>query len=179
MTALPTIQTERLVLRPSSVEHAVDLHRLWTDKEVRKFLYTNERITLEEAIETIEEYVALAEQSGLGIWCIYRKDADTDLIGYCGLRYIDGTTDVELLSALLPTHWKQGFATEACRALTAYLFRTHPVDCVFAGSDPVNASGFGVTKRLGMHQVPDGTIPVPGATYYRLERSKFETSEDG
>jgi ribosomal-protein-alanine N-acetyltransferase len=178
MKSLPTIRTERLILRPFSLADTARLHLLWTDKEMRKFLYDGLEITLEQAAETVQEIVLLAEEKGIGMWCLFAAEAETELVGFCGLRYIGKSTEVELLYGLLPAYWKRGFATEASRAAVTYLFRNYDVQRVFAGSDPLNTASFGVTKRLGMQQVPDGTVPVPGAIYYCLDRSEFEKASN-
>lgn len=173
MVFLPTIRTERLIMRPLSLADTPALHLLWTNSDVAKFLYDGQQITLEEAEETVRENLQLAEDKGLGIWCLSTIDAETELIGFYGVRHIGETPEIELVWGLLPTYWKRGLATEASKAALAYLFATQNVECIFAGTDPANVSSFEVMKRLGMMPVQDGTVPVPGAVYYCMDRSRF------
>lgn len=140
---------------------------------MRRYLWAGQVITYEEAEETVEESILWEKEHGLGIFCML-LEPELNLIGFCGVRFIAQTTDVELLYGLLPAYWKQGFATEASRAMLRYAFGTLNVSHVFAGCDPLNTSSFGVMERLGMQAVPDGTVPVPGAVYYRLERPQWK-----
>ena len=173
MKSLPTIQTPRLLLRPCTKGDIEPLYRIWLDQDMRRYLWDNRPISYQEAEETVEEYLKTEVEDRLGIWCIHSIEARSALIGFCGLRFIAGTSDVELLYGLLPAYWKRGFATEASRALLRYSFNTLDVPHVYAGSDPVNLASFGVMERLGMYPVAENTVPVPGALYYRMERSQF------
>ena len=47
-------------------------------------------------------------------------------------------------------HWRQGIATEAARAASAYAFERHGVDHVIAHIDPKNLPSVRVSERLGM-----------------------------
>ncbi|MEX0978112.1 MAG: GNAT family N-acetyltransferase [Pirellulales bacterium] len=64
---------------------------------------------------------ASAAERGCGLWMI-RPRGGNDLIGFCALREIDGTAEVEIIYALAPCAWGNGFATEALRAVLAYGF---------------------------------------------------------
>src|ERR1035438_3861452 len=89
---LPTLETERLILRPWSLDDIDALHQIWTDPQVRR--------------------------NGVGLWCVLPKPASA-LAGFCGFRYIDDASEIELLYGLLPDYWGQGLATEAARAALA------------------------------------------------------------
>ena len=171
MPQLPVLQTARLVLRPFSIEDSYELHRMWCDDQMRKFLWDDRVISLEEARQTVAEAVTGSQKTGIGMWSIARKEQIEPMIGFCGLRFIASTPEIELLYGLLPAYWKKGFAVESVHAIVDYLFENFRVEQVFAGSDPLNQASFGVMKRLGMQPVPEGTVPVPGALYYRLMRS--------
>ena len=43
---LPTLETERLILRPWSLDDIDALHQIWTDPQVRRYLWDDEVIPL-------------------------------------------------------------------------------------------------------------------------------------
>ena len=118
---LPTLETERLILRPWSLDDIDALHQVWTDPQVRRYLWDDEVISRQRAAAAVEDGVAAANRNGVGLWCVLPKPAGA-LAGFCGFRYIDDAPDIELLYGLLPDYWGQGLATEAARAALAYGF---------------------------------------------------------
>ena len=57
------LETERLLLIPFDREHLPFLHRLWTDPEVRRYLWDDRIISVDEAAEVVE-----ASLQGPGMW---------------------------------------------------------------------------------------------------------------
>ena len=56
--------TEHLRLVPFAFLHLGDLHRLWTDPQVRRFLWDDQIISEQEATEVIEVSLQTFEQHG-------------------------------------------------------------------------------------------------------------------
>jgi RimJ/RimL family protein N-acetyltransferase len=130
---------------------------MWTSPEVRRYRWDNEAIPREKAAATpvsnhvlvairhneaiprdkaaatVEQCVAAANDHGVGLWCVLRKPSGA-FAGFCGFRFIEGTTEVELLYGLLPEHHGQGFATEACRAAVAHSFETRLFTRLLSGA---------------------------------------------
>lgn len=90
-----------------------------------------------------------------------------ELIGFCGLRYIGETRDVELLYGIHPRLWGRGFATEAARAILQWAFRETTLPRVFAGADLPNAASFRVMEKLGM-RFSETRMTAAGETPYRV-----------
>ena len=160
------LETERLLLIPFDREHVPFLHRLWTDPEVRRYLWDDRIISVDEAAEVVE-----ASLQGPGMWVLRRDGED---IGFCGLRSIGDSDDppqVEILYALLPAHWRQGLATEASREVLRYAFEDLGLDRVYAGADPPNARSFPVMERLGMTFDSRREIHGLDAIYYVIHAS--------
>jgi len=77
---------------------------------------------------------------------------------------------LELLFGLSPTHWGQGFATEAAEAVIRYAFETLGVTLVHASTDVPNQASVRVMERLGMHFERQATINGLDTLFYRLPR---------
>ena len=158
------LETGRLLLIPFDREHVPFLHRLWTDPEVRRYLWDDRIISADEAAEVVE-----ASLQSHGMWVLRRKDSGED-VGFCGLREFDDPPQVEILYALFPEHWHQGLATEASREVLRYAFGLG-LDRVYAGADPPNETSFRVMERLGMTFDSRRVIHGLEAIYYVIHAS--------
>jgi ribosomal-protein-alanine N-acetyltransferase len=95
-----------------------------------------------------------------------------ELIGFCGLRFIGETRDVELLYGIHPRLWGRGFATEAARAILQWAFRETTLPRVFAGADLPNAASFRVMEKLGMRFSETRTTGAGETPYWLIDRPK-------
>ena len=114
-TALNTLETDRITLRPQRVSDAAVYRQLWAERDVR--VPQHRQINLEG--RPTEEDIATQirderQASRPGLLAVERKAAG-DVIGYCGLVFNgDGTNDEpELAFELLRAIHNKGFATEA------------------------------------------------------------------
>ena len=72
------------------------------------------------------------------------------LIGHGGLNYVPEFAQTEVLWALHPDAWSQGYATEMARAALGYGFDTLGLKLIFAITLPDNHASQAVMKRLGL-----------------------------
>jgi ribosomal-protein-alanine N-acetyltransferase len=147
-----TLVTARLDLVPGTLADVPALWELWTDPDVRRYLWDDQVIPVERARALVADGVAAARASGLGLWTVRRRGAE-EIVGFCGL--LPNTSgEVELLYGLAPACWGQGLATEAARAVLRHAFDDLRVACVVAATDPPNRASIRVLERLGMAPRP-------------------------
>jgi ribosomal-protein-alanine N-acetyltransferase len=72
---LPEIRTGRLLLRPLMREDLEAIHRIWTDPEVRRYLWDGERIPKEKAEAVLAGSIESFESRGFGIWGLSTRRA--------------------------------------------------------------------------------------------------------
>ncbi len=170
------IATERLDLRPWSIEDLPGLHGLWTDPGVRRFLWDGEVIPLEKAEEVVRAGIDSFDHHGFGFWGV-RERGREKLIGFGGFRFVEPGRDVEILYGIDPPLWGRGYATEAARALIDWAFRETELTRIFAGADAPNRASFRVLEKLGMRY--DGTRPTPAGetAYWVINREAFSTRD--
>ena len=158
----------RLRLRPFVAGDLDALHQLWTDPEVRRYLWDNIEIDRDRAEAVLAESSEFFRSRGFGLWSVFFKENQDDLIGFCGLRVFGDPDDVEILYGIHPSHWGQGLATEASEAVLNFGFQTCGLNKIYAGADAPNAASFRVMEKLGMTY--DGPRVVNGmeAVYYCL-----------
>ena len=168
-----SLSTERLDLVPFSDEHLDTLHALWTDPEVRRYLWDDRVISLEEVAEVIEASRIGFEEHGLGFWLLVQRDHG-EPAGFVGLRHFSDANEVEILYGLAPAHWRQGLATEASQRVLRFAFEDLSLVEIFAGADPPNTRSFRVMERLGF--TPHGRRVIHGVEtdYYSMTRNRFQ-----
>jgi RimJ/RimL family protein N-acetyltransferase len=130
----PTLTTARLELRPAQPSDVDALWRLWTDPDVRRYLWDDRVVTREEAAATVDDCGTLGGE-GLGLWLVRQAgEAGTAeverpprdaVVGCAGLLPVSTAAEydarlaglVEPLVALAPAAWGRGYAGEALAAL--------------------------------------------------------------
>jgi [ribosomal protein S5]-alanine N-acetyltransferase len=144
------IPTARTSLRPVSMEDVGDLHRLWTDPEVRRFFWDDEVIPYERAEAAVREAVEDFGRHGFGLWISERRQGRGDPIGFCGLRHLDDEPEVEILYGISPPEWGRGFATELALAVLRYGFERAALTRILGIADAGNVASRRVLEKTGM-----------------------------
>lgn len=175
--ALPNLETPRLALRAWSLDDIDALHHMWTDPQVRRYLWDDEVISRQRAASTVEAGVASARQTGVGFWCMLRKPAAA-LAGFCGFRPVDDSPEIELLYGLLPLYWGQGLATEAARAALEHGFAAGLFTRVVARTDAPNLASLRVMERLGLKFEKETRLALRPTLIYSLTRPLSEVYTD-
>jgi [ribosomal protein S5]-alanine N-acetyltransferase len=167
---MSAITTRRLVLRPVTVDDVDALWRLWTDADVRRYLWDDIEIPRERAFEVVEQSVAASAERGLGYFTI-SLPGHPELIGFTGLVDFIDPPRVEILYGLYPKYWGYGYATEASAAMLRRGFDTLGLERIFAGTDPPNAASVRVMERLGMTFAQRAQVHGLEVIYYVAENN--------
>lgn len=145
------LETERLLLRHPVMEDLNELHKLYSDPEIRRY-FPDGVLTLEQTREELEWYLnGHPEYPSLGLWATIHKETGA-FIGRCGLLpwEIDGQLEIEIAYLLDKSFWHQGFATEAAQGILQYGFENLNLERLICLIDPENAASQRVAKRIGM-----------------------------
>jgi RimJ/RimL family protein N-acetyltransferase len=174
--ALPTIDTARLRLRPAHAGDVDALWRLWTDADVRRYLWDDRAIERDEAAATVHALGDLAGR-GLGLWCLEPIGGDAALVGCAGLLPVDAAAAVEPslagmvepLVALAPDAWGRGLAAEALDALVLHAFAVLELPALAGVTDVPNAASDRMLRRAGFVAFAERPGPHHPLRLYRLE----------
>jgi [ribosomal protein S5]-alanine N-acetyltransferase len=166
------LQTSRLGMRPITTDDSDDLHTLWTNADVRRYLWDDVVLDKDRVATEINYSIASFYIYKFGLWAVMRKGS-TQIIGFCGLRRFGHPTETELLYGLHPDHWHKGYATEAAREILRYGFEVLGLEKIYAGSDPPNAASQRVMQRLGMSEPVRMKVHGLDADYGSLTRKAF------
>lgn len=139
---------------------------------MRRYLWDGESIPRERAAEAVAAGIESFESRGFGFWTVSRRE-EPELVGFCGLRPIGESADVEVLYGIAPRLWGRGLATEAARAVLDFGFRRAALPRIYAGADPPNRASFRVIEKLGM-RFADMRVTAAGETpHWVIEQEEF------
>ena len=147
---LPTIKTERLVLRKLTQDDAQDVFEYASDPEVPKYSTWSVHQSIEDTKEflnaVIEEYV----NHEIAPWGIVHK-ADKKVIGTCGfVNWILDDDRAEIGYALSRKYWGQGYMPEAVREAIDFGFRKMQLNRIEARCKVENTASARVMEKVGM-----------------------------
>jgi [ribosomal protein S5]-alanine N-acetyltransferase len=143
------LRTERLRLTPIEPADRGALHRLWTDPEVRRFLWDDRVIDLATVDEVIAQSVRSFAALGHGVFAL-REPGGVELLGVTGIYPFQPHGEPELIYSLAPACWGRGLANEASLAVIADAFERLAFTRVLARTDVPNRASVAVMERLGM-----------------------------
>ena len=145
----PTIDTDRLVLRPLDSGDAEALFKIFSDAEVMRYWNTPPWRSLDDARTFIASSVESMERQEAMTLGISLKDTG-EIIGKCMLfNYEAESKRAEIGFGIGSQHWGHGFIAEAGKALLDYAFETAGLRRVEAEIDPENTSSAKALERLG------------------------------
>ena len=144
---MTTLKTERLTLRPLVPADAEAYAALRFHPEVVKWLPASAGDPIDVVRGSIERFAAEWQQRQYAPWGVFLGPR---LIGHGGLNYVPEFAETEVLWALHPDDWGNGYASEMARAALAYGFDTLGLDLIFAITLPDNHASQAVMKRLGL-----------------------------
>ena len=159
---IPTLETERLILRGYRLDDFPACAAMWADPDVVRFI-GGQPSTEEQAWARMLRYLGHWDLLGFGFWAIALRETG-ELVGEIGAA--DFKRDVTPPIGDLETGWVlarrahgKGYATEALRAVLGWLdakFPGKPSVCVI---DPTNTASFNVATKCGY-------APIGSRTYH-------------
>jgi ribosomal-protein-alanine N-acetyltransferase len=125
-------------MRPFAHEDVDVLYRMWTDSDVRRYLWDDKIIERERAAGEVEDSIASFEKNGFGMWVVLLAGA-TEVSGFGGFRLFGAPpTKKELMYGIAPPLWGRGYATEIAEALLRFGFERLGEERIWARTDPPN-----------------------------------------
>ena len=150
MEACPTLETDRLVLRPFRDDDLDGYFAVLDSPEVRRSLHLPDNLDRSDAWQQMAWFLGQWELRGTGHWALEEKESG-QFVGRAGLHRPErhDWPGVEVGWALHPDCWGRGYATEAGAAAVRYGFDQFEVDKLFSCILPENHRSQAVAKRLG------------------------------
>lgn len=148
---VPTLETERLVLRRIIPPDAPGVFDLFAQEEVVRYIDVEVMTRPEQADALIRQFDELAA-SGRGLrWGAFSLE-DGSLIGTCGFHDWDPRRfRAEVSYGLSPCCWGQGYMREALAAVLDYGFLQMNLRRVEALVDPADTRSQNLLTGMGFH----------------------------
>jgi RimJ/RimL family protein N-acetyltransferase len=150
---LPSLETERLLMRPHRLEDFAESAAMWADPVVTRHI-GGKPSTREEAWARLLRYVGHWQLLGFGYWVVREKSSGKFVgeVGFADFKRelvpsIEGVPEIGW--ALAPWAHGKGFATEAVRAAIAWgetHFGMTRTVCII---DPGNTASLRVAEKCG------------------------------
>ncbi|MFC5017644.1 MULTISPECIES: GNAT family N-acetyltransferase [Streptomyces] len=154
--ATPTLDTDRLRLRPFTEDDAGFLYAMHSSTHVMRYWDSppwTERTRAERFVSVCRE----VEDEGTGARVAIDRVSDGAFVGWCGLTAYDPVyRSASLGYCLGEAMWGHGYATEAAHALLRWAFDTLDLNRVQAEADTRNAASARVLEKVGF--VREGTL---------------------
>lgn len=142
------LETERLILRETTMEDLDRIYEIYDDEEVRKFIEPLLDRSEEDAYQ--RNYIdRIYGFYNIGIWSMIRK-GDNVLIGRAGIEYTDKAGMAELGFIVAGSCRRQGYAYEASKAIIEYARTIEDIDVVRARIRKDNLPSKNLCEKLGM-----------------------------
>ncbi|MFC3927988.1 GNAT family N-acetyltransferase [Streptococcus caprae] len=172
------IETERLLLRPVTLQDAEEMFSYASDEEnVRWTFAANQSLD-----ETKNIIASIYLASSLGRWGIELKKTG-QFIGTLDMhKIVEAVGRAEFGYTLDKQFWNQGYMTEAAKAFIQVFFEELEMNCLVARHDKDNPASGRVMQKAGMrlsHEEPYAKIDKkePGRivtmTHYVLTKEEY------
>jgi len=164
-------ETERLILREFDLSDAGEFYALNNDPEVMR--YTADRVfaTIEESAALIRNYKEY-DKTGYGRWTVVLKETN-EVLGWCGLKYIESVQEVDLGYRLHRRYWNKGYATEASKAALAIGFEHYGLSLIVGRTMTDNLPSRRVLEKIGMDYWKEFDFEEHPGVYYRMFKENY------
>jgi RimJ/RimL family protein N-acetyltransferase len=170
---LPSLQTDRLLLRQRNADDVPAILAMAADPEVMRFVGDGSVPEPTAHEKRVRERAGTDFGMGLGYWSVFLCERPDDYLGYVVLSPVPDSTDIELSYGIRRDSWGQGLATEAAGAGLDFAFRTcrlpEVVALVYAG----NPASQRVIAKLGFAAAGQRNAYGADLLYYRLDRDRY------
>jgi len=152
MIFLPTLETERLVLRPVTLKDADSVFTYASNPNVARYVTWEPHSSVKETEEIISNFFLENYKKNIPEpWAITFKDRREWVIGAIGCRYYDRDPEcMELAYVLAEEHWGQGITTEAAKAVLPYIFEQYKPKTIVGRYVESNPASGRILEKLGM-----------------------------
>jgi RimJ/RimL family protein N-acetyltransferase len=170
---IPTLETERLRLRPPREADVEPLHAMMQDPDVSKYIGDRRVPTLQETWRALAGWFGHWAMRGYGQWAVEERSGG-ELIGRVGLINPVEWPGPEVGYMLGKPWWGRGYATEAATAAMDWGFETIGFDRLISLIDPANVASIAVATHLG--ETPRGEVDLWGhrVLVYGIDRPAWE-----
>lgn len=152
MSTTTIINSDRIKLRTLDDHDAAFYLELHNDPSFIENIRDKGIRTLEDAKVAIQTaHNEVQEKQGFSLFLIERLE-DGAALGLCGLVKRDNLPGIDIGYALLPRHWGQSYAYEACKLTMQFAANTIKLEELYAIVSPHNIASSNLLEKLGFQR---------------------------
>jgi RimJ/RimL family protein N-acetyltransferase len=159
LTQIPTVETERLLLRGFQETDVDALEAMAADPVIAPFVGYAGAPLREACWRSVALWIGHWALRGFGLWAVEER-ASGAFIGRIGIWQPEGWPGVEVGWLLGPDWWGRGYATEAARASLDWGFERLDFAELISLIQPANQASIAVAERIGERY--RGMVPYRG-----------------
>ena len=171
-----TIETARLHMRPFTFNDLDQFALIGSDPEVMRYIGDGRPQYREQTEATLNAIIEHHHRHGFGLWGAIEK-ASGSLAGFCGLQFLDKTSEVEVGYRLAKRFWGKGLASEGAAASLRYGFEELGLDRIVAVVQPQNIASSRVLEKIGLSYVKVAYYYNTDVKYYAITREEYDRDE--
>jgi RimJ/RimL family protein N-acetyltransferase len=160
MADVPTLTTERLLLRGFRADDFPAYAALMADARVARYLADGRPLDPADAWRQLAMFAGHWVLRGFGVWAVEERRSGA-FVGRIGCFEPEGWPAFEIAYTLGPAVWGRGYASEGARAALDYAHTVLGRRGVVSVIRPANAPSIRVAERLGAMRGPE--VPFYGA----------------
>jgi RimJ/RimL family protein N-acetyltransferase len=154
-----TYQTERLVLRQTTLDDAAFIFELLNTPKWSKFIGDRNIKNIVDAEAYIQnEILPVIKKNGYGNFTVLRK-SDTIKIGSCGLYDREGVEGIDIGFAFLPEYEKLGYAFESAFKIKEVGIVNFGLKQISAITNPENIGSQKLLEKLDFKYLKEINLP--------------------
>jgi RimJ/RimL family protein N-acetyltransferase len=175
---MPTLETERLILRSFRKQDVDVMAKLFANADFMRFslgVFTQRKQT----VAFIEKVMGW-DRAGIPSQFAVVLGGEEAVIGYCGFFYHPehGIEDIEIGYRLHPDYWNRGLITEAARAVRDHGFRDWKLSRVISLIHPENIPSRRVGEKNGMRIEKEITFRGFPTLVFAMTREEWLAQRD-
>ncbi len=143
------LQTPRLLLRQLTIADAAVIQQLNSAPEVLKYIHEPALENAAQAEQVLINIILPQYKNNLGRWAVHTKH-NNEFIGWCGLKLLAETSEIDLGYRFKKNAWGHGYATEAARDVLDYGFNQLNLKTIIAKAQVENLASINVLQKIGM-----------------------------
>lgn len=169
----PTLETNRLILRPFREADVEPLYALMQDPDVVRYIGDRRVPTRQECWRGIAGWIGHWALRGYGLWAVEERESG-EFIGRIGLINPVDWPGPEVGYTIGKRWWGRGYATEGARAAMDWGFERVGFDELISLIDPGNTASVGVATKLGETLRGETELFGHRVLVYGIDRAAWE-----
>ncbi len=171
MKVLPKLETDRLYLRPLTLEDVPEVYQMDRNPNVMQFIgKARAPKTHAAVVDWVKRRVS--KGNGLGTWAAFLKK-DRTFAGCFLLIQLDDSQHIEIGYRLKEQSWGKGLATEGAQQILAYAFNDLALQEVVGIAYPEHIKSRNVLEKLGLQYLKNDDYYGVEVAFYSITQAQF------